>query len=254
MPNRIIKESICSSQDIDDLKAEEEVFYYRLWVNCDDYGRFDARIPMLKSKLYPLRENMKSSDIKRYLATLESKRMVELYGVKGVVYGQVVAWENHQQIRAKRSKYPPKSESDSTCNQMISDDGICPRNPIQSNPIRIQSESESGDKPQRKKFVPPTLEEVKEYCYERNNSVDAEKWHSYYTSNGWKVGKNPMRDWKGAVRTWEQKDKPSGNPFKDKLKEAMENERRLNDATGESNNGNHVGYKGGLSKLLQEPK
>lgn len=50
----------------------------------------------------------------------------------------------------------------------------------------------------------PTLEEVKEYCSERGNKIDPERWFDYYTSNGWKVGKNPMRDWKAAVRTWER--------------------------------------------------
>lgn len=50
----------------------------------------------------------------------------------------------------------------------------------------------------------PTLEEVKAYCKERNNGVDAERWFNYYSANGWKVGKNPMKDWKAAVRTWER--------------------------------------------------
>lgn len=50
----------------------------------------------------------------------------------------------------------------------------------------------------------PTLEEVKAYCTERGNKVDPERWFDYYTSNGWKVGKNPMKDWKAAVRTWER--------------------------------------------------
>ena len=57
------------------------------------------------------------------------------------------------------------------------------------------------------RFTPPTLEEVKAYCLERGNHVDAERFHSYYTANGWKVGKNPMKDWKAAVRTWERDDK-----------------------------------------------
>lgn len=56
----------------------------------------------------------------------------------------------------------------------------------------------------RKRFVPPTLEEVQAYCYERNNDVDAERFIDYYTSNGWLVGKNKMKDWKAAVRTWER--------------------------------------------------
>ena len=55
-----------------------------------------------------------------------------------------------------------------------------------------------------KRFTAPTLEEVKEYCSERKNGVDAERFVNYYTANGWKVGKNPMKDWKAAVRTWER--------------------------------------------------
>ena len=52
----------------------------------------------------------------------------------------------------------------------------------------------------------PTLEDVKAYCQERGNRVDPERFIDYYTSNGWKVGKNPMKDWKAAVRTWERSD------------------------------------------------
>ena len=56
----------------------------------------------------------------------------------------------------------------------------------------------------QKRFTKPTLEEVQAYCLERGNGVDAQKWYDYYSANGWKVGKNPMKDWKAAVRTWER--------------------------------------------------
>ena len=56
----------------------------------------------------------------------------------------------------------------------------------------------------RSQFKPPTLEEVQAYCMERNNKVDAERFIDYYSSNGWMVGKNKMKDWKAAVRTWER--------------------------------------------------
>jgi predicted phage replisome organizer len=55
-----------------------------------------------------------------------------------------------------------------------------------------------------KRFTKPTIEEVQAYCQERNNGVDAQKWFDYYSANGWKVGKNPMKDWKACVRTWER--------------------------------------------------
>ena len=55
-----------------------------------------------------------------------------------------------------------------------------------------------------KRFVPPTEDEVALYCIERRNHVNAQKFVDYYSSNGWKVGRNPMKDWKAAVRTWER--------------------------------------------------
>ena len=57
-----------------------------------------------------------------------------------------------------------------------------------------------------KRFAPPTLEEIQLYCRERKNYVNPIQFYNYYTANGWKVGKNPMKDWKAAVRTWEQRD------------------------------------------------
>ena len=60
------------------------------------------------------------------------------------------------------------------------------------------------EKAKAKRFTKPTVVDIAEYCVERNNSVDAQKFFDYYSSNGWKVGKNPMKDWKAAVRTWEK--------------------------------------------------
>ena len=58
----------------------------------------------------------------------------------------------------------------------------------------------------RKTFRPPTLEEVTKYCKERGNNVNPQRFIDYYQSNGWMVGKNRMKDWMAAVRTWEQRD------------------------------------------------
>lgn len=56
----------------------------------------------------------------------------------------------------------------------------------------------------RSRFVPPSLEEVKAYCLERRNRINPEQYLDWYESNGWRVGKNPMKSWKAAVRTWER--------------------------------------------------
>ena len=56
------------------------------------------------------------------------------------------------------------------------------------------------------RFAPPTLEEVRDYCYERKNNIDPSKFIDFYESKGWMIGKNKMKDWKAAVRTWERRD------------------------------------------------
>ena len=58
-----------------------------------------------------------------------------------------------------------------------------------------------------KRFIPPTVDMVSEYCLERKNSVDPEEFVDFYTSKGWLIGKNKMKDWKAAVRTWERSSK-----------------------------------------------
>ena len=73
--------------------------------------------------------------------------------------------------------------------------------------IEIEKEIHSSAKStttKRKRFEKPTLSEIKAYCIERNNNVDAQHFFDYYESNGWKVGKNSMKNWQAAVRTWEK--------------------------------------------------
>ena len=70
-------------------------------------------------------------------------------------------------------------------------------------------QTERGKPPRAPRSIPPTVEQVEEYCRERGNNVDAQKFVDHYTANGWKVGKNPMKDWKAAVRTWEKTSKPA---------------------------------------------
>ena len=86
---------------------------------------------------------------------------------------------------------------------------IEPLNGVEKIPPDIEAEKEKDidkEKKPPKRFTAPTLEEVKAYCEERKNNVDPERFINYYTANGWKVGKNPMKDWKAAVRSWERND------------------------------------------------
>jgi uncharacterized protein YdaU (DUF1376 family) len=72
----------------------------------------------------------------------------------------------------------------------------------------VQEPASAASAPPSKKarFSKPSLEEITAYCTERGNSVDPQHWLDHYTSNGWKVGRNPMTDWRATVRTWERND------------------------------------------------
>lgn len=74
--------------------------------------------------------------------------------------------------------------------------------------------------------TPPKLEDVAAYCRERGNSVDPQAWMDHYTANGWRVGKNPMKDWKAAVRTWEKNSGGNGKP-KTFAQQSQDNVRQL---------------------------
>lgn len=85
--------------------------------------------------------------------------------------------------------------------------------PIQNtNNNKVLNKQSTKDNKVIGRFVAPTVEEVQAYCFERGNSVDPNQFVDFYTSKGWKVGKNPMKDWKAAVRTWEQRDSRAAQP------------------------------------------
>lgn len=71
--------------------------------------------------------------------------------------------------------------------------------------VRLEIGKDSIGKNKREGFTKPTLEEVRAYCTERKNTIDAETFMDFYTSKGWKVGNQPMKDWKAAVRNWERR-------------------------------------------------
>lgn len=90
--------------------------------------------------------------------------------------------------------------------------------------IKIEKEIHSSAKStttKRKRFEKPTLSEIKEYCIERNNNVDAQHFYDYYESNGWRVGKNSMKNWQAAVRTWERSEYRKPNSKKNSKEDAI---------------------------------
>lgn len=201
----------------------------------------------------PYTEEMFATIFRRPLNTVRlALHTFHEYGMVDIIDSTVTIphWEKHQsldayeqskektrlRVAAHRERQKALIESNVTCN--VTDDvTVTDCNAVD----KIRKEENRGDKQRgdivvedinvpikpNKRFTPPTVEEVKVYCQERQNEVDAQRFVDYYTSNGWMVGKNKMKDWKAAVRTWEKKDKPHGrsaaqkssNPFLDMMME-----------------------------------
>lgn len=111
MPNRIIKESLCSSEKIASLSD----FEFRLWVGLitqvDDAGRGDARPAIIKGRVFPFRERLSIKDIDAALQALAAKGCVSLYTVDGKPYFLFPGWVKHQRVRDCKPKYPEPPEN-----------------------------------------------------------------------------------------------------------------------------------------------
>lgn len=128
----------------------------------------------------------------------------------------------------RKREYRQRIESDRTNVRQISD-----KNPPEielEKDIEKEKEIHSSAKStttKRKRFEKPSISDIKQYCMERNNNIDANQFYDYYESNGWKVGKNSMKDWKAAVRTWERSEYRKPTQKKNSKQDAINDLRDL---------------------------
>lgn len=160
MPNRVIKESIKRSPQIDSLTWFEEVVFYRLIVTADDYGCVDGRPVLLKNELFPTKDNVTRKSVEDAIRKLVSAGLLRSYEVNGMPYLLFPTWEKHQRIRNKRRKYPEPTEKDfltASCCQMTAD---CPP----ESESKSKSESKSPPTPPWGEVPPgPLLDALRDF-------------------------------------------------------------------------------------------
>lgn len=124
----------------------------------------------------------------------------------------------------RKREYRQRIETDRTNVRQISDK-TPPEIEIEleiEKELEIELDTKANKSPTKaKRFVKPTLSEIEQYCIERKNNVNAEQFFDYYESNGWRVGKNSMKDWKAAVRTWERSEYRKPNSKKNSKEDAI---------------------------------
>lgn len=105
MPTRYLRPGIRDSETMESLSPMTEVFFYRLLVTVDDYGRYDARPAMLKAACFPIKDAITAQDCAGMLDELARAGLVLVYASGGKPYLQMQKWEN--KARSQASKYPP---------------------------------------------------------------------------------------------------------------------------------------------------
>lgn len=91
--------------------------------------------------------------------------------------------------------------------EITEDNPIVKQSNVEYSRVKKQKESPKGEKKTASRFSAPTVDEVRAYAQEKGYNIDPEHFVDYYTSNGWRVGRNPMKDWRATVRTWASRDR-----------------------------------------------
>jgi hypothetical protein len=199
MPTRILREGILTSEAINRLSDKAELFYRRLMSAADDYGRFYAHPSLLRAACYPLKiDSVTEANVKQWLAECIKQSLIVLYG--DGKYVQVVKFR--QQTRS-RSKFPEPTDSELLINgesgvkHLRASSAPAPPTPSTTTPSPNGAEN---------RFKIPSFDEVK-FLMEKSGlpESEAEKFINYYGSNGWRVGKNPMRSVSHAVGMWKSR-------------------------------------------------
>lgn len=233
---RMFAKTIVTSDAFLDMPPSARCLYFLLAMLADDDGFVNAPNSVMRQAGSTL-DDMKLLMAKRFILTFQS----------GVIV--IKHWKIHNLIQKDRYKETTYLEEKALLtlddkNAYTEADSIVYPECIQPVPkvepqVRLGKDSlvkdsvgedsiegiaDSGKPTRSKRFVPPTVEEVADYCFERMSKVDPQRFVDYYTSNGWMVGRTKMKDWKAAVRNWEQREKAqkptkSTNPFLDMLVE-----------------------------------
>lgn len=225
---RMFTQKITESDAFLEMPMSSQALYFHLCMNADDDG-FVKNPKSIQRTVGCNDDDLKLLIAKRFILPFDT----------GVIV--IKHWRMHNLLR--KDRYKETVYIDEKSMLYLKQDGAYTFDETQGKPIpkiaEISSESESGNQmatkwqpngnrlaPQdsigkdsigsivvntnsntqknNKLFIVPTLAEVQAYCEDRGNSVDAQHFIDYYTSNGWKVGRNAMKDWKAAVRTWER--------------------------------------------------
>ena len=197
---RMFTQKIIDSDSFLDMPLSAQALYFHLNMRADDDG-FVNNPKKIQRMIGAAEDDLKVLIAKRFILTFES----------GVIV--IKHWRMHNYLR--KDRYNPTTYQEEYQRLTVKENGSYTEGGNQlatnwqpnGNQLATQDsigKDSIGKNSNNKRFTPPSLEEVKAYCNERHNGIDAQQFIDFYESKGWMVGKNKMKDWKACVRTWER--------------------------------------------------
>ena len=198
---RMFTKKVTDDDNFMALSSSAQALYLHLSMSADDDG-FCNQVSVSMFKAHASVQDLQALLEKRYIYQFEN----------GVIV--IKHWRMANALR--KDRYTPTAFQEELAKLDIKENGsytwlpngcqlVAERLPQDSiGKVSIDKVSIGESEKPQKRFTAPTVEEVQAYCTERKNNVDPQHFVDYYAANGWKVGKNPMKDWKAAVRTWER--------------------------------------------------
>ena len=196
------------------------LFYLKLLVESIDHEgelRFSDAVPYNEQMLSVI-TNTNIDVVRSAMKLFVELKMIDVLDDATIYMTEVnkligSAADNDNANRVRRCRERKKQEALQNVTKSITECN-------ESKSIEKELDKEKDNSKPKKRFTPPTLDEVKAYCAERNNGVDAQKWFDFYSAKGWKIGRDKMVDWMAAVRTWERSkdngdNKPNFQPYPD---------------------------------------
>lgn len=186
------------------------LFYLKLLVESVDHEgalRFSDAIPYNEQMLATI-TNTDIDKVRSAMRVFTELKMIEVLDDETIFMAEVTKMLGHEThwAEAKRNQ---RSKGVGQCPQLVQNVQGVSRQEIE---LEKEIEIEKDQKSRGKKFTPPSLQEVAAYCFERNNSIDPQRFIDYYESNGWMIGKSKMKDWKAAIRNWERRSLTNQKP------------------------------------------
>lgn len=186
---RMFSKSITNSSKFLKMPVSSRLLYYDLGMNADDDG-FVEHFMVLRM----------TGATEQDLGVLELNGLIRVFD-ENVLW--IKDWKENNYIRNDRyqpSKYIAMYNLDT-----IGIPNDCQLVSTGKDRLELELSKDNIKENNKRKFTKPTIEEIQEYCDERNNGINANAFYDFYESKDWYVGKNKMKDWKACVRTWEQR-------------------------------------------------